>query len=184
MLLESVKICLSEEIGHLAIGNNKTQAWKAHAYPSIISRFIKFMNEFNIGYVNDYYEIDSRQKQEEMLGGYGMDVGVNFGASSITHQPRCFVGFYASSWLIHCPGISVAQINKYFDDKIPLMKKYLGECKESRNQIHSNLDYSREIDVKSDFNKEIEEFGILDKLIKILFYPIKILSQLYFKTKR
>ncbi|MFC1667483.1 hypothetical protein ACFL0P_06470 [Candidatus Omnitrophota bacterium] len=183
MLMESVKFCLQNKIGNLAIGNTKVQANKAHSFPCNVKRFSDFMAKYNIIYTNDTYEIETREKEENLLKDYGIDVGKNIGLSSVTNQPRCALGVYSTLWLMGKP-LCEKDMVQYFDDKLPLMEAYLSEFSHLKEGIRGNEKYKTEVDGALS-GSWLYEFGPrVDRTLSAILTPFWLLSKLYFRSRK
>jgi len=182
MLIESIKFCLQNGIGHLAVGNTKVQANKAHSFPGIVKRFADFMARYGIVYTNPVYGVESREKEEELLKEFGMDVGKNIGLSSVTNQPRCLLGIYSTLWLLGNPLVEKDMI-EYFEDKVPLMERYLSEFEPLKGKIKSRQDLRTPID-ETEKGGWVHEFGpLMDRVLSVLLTPLWWLSQIYFRLR-
>jgi hypothetical protein len=179
MLLMSIKICLDENIGFITNGLTGTQSDHPEHMPPIINRFSQFMEQYNITYVNEIYDIKSRAEEEEMLKQHGITVGTTIGASNVTHQPRCFLGVYSTLWKASRP-LSQKNMVEYFDFKVPLMHQLLSQySKTAKPDAQSTkIDETKEYKYGYEFGKNADRF------ISYMLSPVWWLSRSIFWITR
>jgi len=185
MLVMSIQICLEENIGYITNGLTGTQSDHPEHMPPIVNRFSKFMEEYNISYVNDVYDIKSRAEEEEMLKEKGITVGTTIGASNVTHQPRCFLGVYSTLWKASRP-LSQKDMINYFDYKLPLIRKLLEPYSELKNKFIeiNSKGTSTKIDENKDYKYNYEFGKNADKFMSYTLSPLWWLSKFVFWITR
>jgi len=183
MILESIKFCLQNNIGHLAVGNTSIQANKAHSFPCNVKRFADLMKEYNIYYTNDIFNIESREKEDVLLKNFNIDVGRKIGLSSVTNQPRCLLGVYSTLWLMGNP-LSEKDMAQYFDDKLSLMREYLFEYAHLKEGSQGEKEFETKVDESISGGWEHEFGPIIDKMLSKILSPLWELSKIYFRHKR
>lgn len=183
MLMESIKLCLQFGIGNLAIGHTRIQASKAHSFPPIVKRFITFMERYNISYTNHLYDVESRKTQKNLLAKLRINTGLYIGMSSATHQPKCYLGMLSSAWRMGSY-IIAEDMGRYFNDKIPIMEKYLSPYVHLKESLRSDLNSSTQID-SSIPGQPMHEFGpIIDKIVGKILLPFWWGLKLYFYMRK
>ncbi|MCP4676431.1 MAG: hypothetical protein GY854_13145 [Deltaproteobacteria bacterium] len=183
MLVEAMKICLVERVGHITNGASSSQADHTVCKPNIVNRFADFMAEYGITYVNDIYYMKTRLEEEEALASQGITMGVRVGASSVTHQPRCFIGPPTTLWAARHP-VKAKQMERYFDDK----KELLREILEPYASLAKDLESRRETGFRADpyFKyQHTHEFGPhIDRMLAGALTPLWWLSRCAFHLGR
>ncbi|MFH2146245.1 MAG: hypothetical protein ABII75_09525 [Candidatus Omnitrophota bacterium] len=183
MLMESIKLCLQLGIGHLAIGHTRIQASKAHSFSPIVRRFITFMERYNISYTNHFYDIESRKAQKNLLAKLGINTGLYIGMSSATHQPKCCLGMLSSAWRMGSY-IIAEDMERYFDNKIPIMENYLSPYVHLKKGLKYNSKSSTQIDSNIP-GRPMHEFGpIVDKILGKILLPFWWGLKLYFYMRK
>jgi hypothetical protein len=182
MLMEGVRICLEQGIGNFAMGHTRIQSGKPPNLTSIVKRKVRFLQEYNIEYINDHFEIESREEQMKVLAENGMKIGWNLGNSTMTHQPKCYLGIFCSFWLFG-GSPPESEMTRYFDEKIDVMHKYLKSYAHLKNGIRGNPEKAAKI--KADYtNITMHEFGAVpDKIFYWLLLPVWLIARLYFYLK-
>ena len=179
MTVQAMILCFQEGIGHISNGMTRSQVAHPHCMPRVVNRFADFMAEYNIIYINDVYDMPLRADEETVLHEYGLEQGLRIGASSITHQPRCFLGPYKKLWLAGWPAREEDMV-KYFDSKRPVMREILSSYSEGKEEIHGNPALRTFVD-ESFHGEHTHEFGpLIDKAISRSLTPIWLISKLIF----
>ena len=177
MTVEAMILCLEEGIGHISNGMTRSQVAHPHCMPRVVNRFADFMAEFSIIYINDVYEIPLREDEEAILNKYGLDQGLCIGASSVTHQARCFLGPYKKLWLAGNPALENDMV-EYFDSKRPVMREVLSSYAEGKEEIQGNPAFRTVMD-ESYHGEHTHEFGpVIDKIISRSLTPVWFISKL------
>jgi 7-cyano-7-deazaguanine synthase in queuosine biosynthesis len=180
MLVEAIKLCLTEGAGNITNGISSSQGDHTACKPSMITRFSRFIREYNITYVNDIYYMKTRKEEEELLASLGVSVGVKVGASNITHQPRCLFGPYTTLWSISRP-VKLQDMERYFDDRLPLLRQILKPFEEKKGLLHGKEKYA--FKARDNFvHQHTHEFSpIIDKRISVGLSPLWLASRYMFK---
>ncbi len=182
MLVETVKFCLAERIGHAANGMTRTQSNHPDCLPEIVNRFGDFLAEYGIVYINPVYEARSRIEELNLLREHGLSQGVRIGASSVTHQPRCFVGPYTKLWLEAAP-VEAEDMVSYFDGKARLLREIIAPHAQygpvrGRPEMRTRVPAEGRVTVAREFGPW------LDRTIALLMTPVWWISRVVLRLRR
>ncbi|MBN2546379.1 MAG: 7-cyano-7-deazaguanine synthase [Spirochaetes bacterium] len=181
MLAETIKYCLDNGIDKISNGLTGSQSDHPEHMPAIVNRFTKYMAQYGIRFINEIYNIPTREMEKKELKEHGIETGTIIGASNVSHQPRCFVGVYSTLWKAYRK-FDPKKVLNYFDKKITVMDEVLKDYKKVKNQ--EILNKSTLVDENVEF-KFTHEFGpVLDKVIGTMLSPVWFISRLIFKMKR
>ena len=179
MTIQAMLLCFEEGIGHISNGMTRSQVAHPHCMPRVVNRFADFMAEFNIIYINEVYDMPLRADEEAVLHEYGLDQGLRIGASSVTHQPRCFLGPYKKLWLAGKPAQEEDMV-RYFESKRTLMREILSPYAKDKEDIGGNPELRTFVD-ESFHGEHTHEFGpVIDKTISLSLTPVWLVSKLIF----
>jgi len=181
MLSETIRYCLDHGINKISNGLTGSQSDHPEHMPGIVNRFTKYMSQYGIQFVNEIYNIPTREMEKKELEEHGIETGTIIGASNVSHQPRCFVGVYSTLWKAYRKYEQKQALN-YFDQKTDVLDKILTGYKKIK--INDALNKSTIVDESGDF-KHAYEFGpVMDKVVGTMLWPVWFISRLIFKMKR
>jgi len=183
MMTEGIKLCLAEGVGHMSNGMTRTQVEHPHCMPRLVNRFGDLMAEYNITYINDVYDMPTRADEEAVLDRYGLDQGLRIGASSVTHQPRCFIGPPTKLWLMTGPAIEDDMV-AYFDRKVSVVREILAPLAARREALRGRPEMRTRVD-ESFHGEHHHEFGPrIDRLLGLSLSPIWWAARVLFSALR
>ncbi|MEW5722769.1 MAG: hypothetical protein AB1896_06660 [Thermodesulfobacteriota bacterium] len=171
MMLAAIKVCLRERLGHLSNGMTRSQSGHPDCLPEMVNRFGEFMAEYNIVYINEVYDIRTRGEENRLLEQYGLGQGLRIGASSVTHQPRCFVGPYTKLWLAAAP-VDKKHMLAYFDSRRPVMRSLLAPDEVLKSGLRGRWELRTVVD-ESRAGRHTHEFSpIIDRALGLSLSPL------------
>jgi hypothetical protein len=183
MMVIAIREGLREGIGHLSNGITRSQIAHPHSDPRMVNRFGDFIAEYNMVFVNDVYEIETRERELAILDRHGLGQGISIGASSVTHQPRCFVGPPTKMWLEAAP-VDSRDMLDYFDSKLPLMRDILAPDAHLKGGIRGRPELRTRVD-ESLSGEHTHEFGpAIDRAIGLASSPLWWATRALFRARR
>ena len=184
MMVLAIKVCLRDGIGHLSNGITRSQIAHPHSTPQMVNRFGDFIAEYNIVYINDVYEINTRKDEMVILEKYNLDQGIVIGASSITHQPRCFIGPPTKLWLEAAP-INRDDMLDYFDNKIPVMRDILAPYAKCKRKLRNRPELHTRVDESFQGYHTYEFSPLIDRFIGLFFLPVwLVIKNIFFLCRK